>query len=81
MAPDRAVYRSIALHDDCIVALSSTTDGLDGLISPETRVGGDSSWSAQSRQLRYATIPVMFFLPTGLEWFRSANPTRKLALE
>ena len=46
MAPDRAVYRSIALHDDCIVALSSTTDGLDGLISPETRVGGDSSLAA-----------------------------------
>lgn len=38
-------------------------------------------WSPQSRQLRYATIPVMFFVPTGLEWFTSANPIRKLALE
>ena len=46
MAPDRAVYRSIALHDDRIVALSSTPDGLDGLISSETRVGGDSSLTA-----------------------------------
>jgi hypothetical protein len=46
MAPDRAVYRSIASHDDRIVKLSSTPDGLDGLISSETRAGGDSSLAA-----------------------------------
>jgi hypothetical protein len=46
MAPDRAVYRSIASHDDRIVALSPTPDGVDGLILCETRVGGDSSLTA-----------------------------------
>ena len=30
MAPDRAVYRSIASHDDGIVALSPTPDGSTG---------------------------------------------------
>lgn len=43
MAPDRAVYRSIVLRNDCIVALSPTPEGLDGLIASETRIVDDSS--------------------------------------
>jgi predicted amidohydrolase YtcJ len=38
MAPDRHVYRAIALRDQWIVAVSEDPHGLDGLISEHTRV-------------------------------------------
>jgi predicted amidohydrolase YtcJ len=43
MSFDRAVYRSIAIHDNHIVALSAGADGLDKLIGPTTRIVEDSS--------------------------------------
>jgi predicted amidohydrolase YtcJ len=38
MAANRSVYRSIALRDEWIVAVSEAPHGLDGLISRDTRV-------------------------------------------
>jgi predicted amidohydrolase YtcJ len=38
MAEDRKVYRSIALRNDWIVAVSEDPHGLDGLITPDTFV-------------------------------------------
>ncbi len=38
MAPDRKVYRAIAIRDEWIVAISEDSHGLDGLISTGTHV-------------------------------------------
>jgi hypothetical protein len=35
MSFDRAVYRSIAIHEDRIVSLSAGADGLNKLIGPD----------------------------------------------
>ena len=43
MARDRGVYRSIVLRGGRIVALSSGPNGLDGLISSDTRIVDDAS--------------------------------------
>lgn len=43
MSFDRAVYRSIAIQDDHIVALSVAADGLNKLIGPATRIVDDTS--------------------------------------
>jgi len=43
MSFDRAVYRSIAIQGDHIVALSVAADGLNKLIGPATRIVDDSS--------------------------------------
>jgi predicted amidohydrolase YtcJ len=42
MAPDRRVFRAIAVRDEWIVAVSDDPQGLDGLISDGTRVVDDS---------------------------------------
>jgi predicted amidohydrolase YtcJ len=41
MAPDRAVYRAIALRDEWIVAVAADAHGLDGLVTADTRVLDD----------------------------------------
>lgn len=43
MAPDRAVYRAIAVQDERIVALAAARDGLDSLIGAGTRILDDPS--------------------------------------
>ena len=43
MAPGRTVYRSLALRNGRVTAIANTPNGLDGLISADTRVIDDSS--------------------------------------
>jgi predicted amidohydrolase YtcJ len=38
MAPNRAVYRAMAIRDEWILAVSEDPHGLDGLIGPSTNV-------------------------------------------
>ena len=41
MAEDRKIFRAIAIRDEWIVAASEDPHGLDGLITPQTRVLDD----------------------------------------
>lgn len=71
MAPDRAIYRAIAMQDERIVGLAVAPDGLDNLIGGGTRILDEPSMTVLSA---FIDTHNHLLEPTSACWRISQSP-------